>query len=187
MAHGSSKSHSDGGMADDSKRALSAGVNTPKKDVQAPTPHGNNNDTGMFYGLKLYNDLLMEAGPFGNMQSEVLMRKDDNTFTFSQGWAFLCKIYFNGDECKMPPPDSYPYLPNSASLCSSIITAASTLPVMVFVFVHLQEIIMYIVGQTLEQTERLRLSSFLAYETEEKDYDAPEQPERRWVSSAFAD
>jgi hypothetical protein len=68
----------------------------------------------MFYGLKLYNDLLMEAGPFGNVQSEVLLRKDDNTFTFSQGWAFPRKIYFNGDECKMPPPDAYPYLPNSA-------------------------------------------------------------------------
>ena len=36
--------------------------------------------------------------------------------------------------------------------------------------------------------ERLRLSSFvLAYEAEEKDYDAPEQPERWQVSSALAD
>ena len=32
-----------------------------------------------------------------------------------------------------------------------------------------------------------RLSSLLAYEAEEKDYDAPEQPERRQVSSALAD
>ena len=31
------------------------------------------------------------------------------------------------------------------------------------------------------------MSSFLAYEAEEKDYDAPEQPERRRVSSAVAD
>ena len=38
-----------------------------------------------------------------------------------------------------------------------------------------------------EQTERLRLSSFLAYEAEEKDYDAPELPERRRLSSALAD
>ena len=38
-----------------------------------------------------------------------------------------------------------------------------------------------------EQTERLRLSSFvLAYEAEEKDYDAPEQTGRRRVSSALA-
>ena len=33
----------------------------------------------------------------------------------------------------------------------------------------------------------MRLSSFvLAYDAEEKDYDAPEQPERRRVSSALA-
>ena len=31
------------------------------------------------------------------------------------------------------------------------------------------------------------MSSLLAYEAEEKDYDAPEQPERRQVSSALAD
>ena len=31
------------------------------------------------------------------------------------------------------------------------------------------------------------MSSFLAYEAEEKDYDAPEQPDRRRVSSALAD
>ena len=31
------------------------------------------------------------------------------------------------------------------------------------------------------------MSSFLAYEVEEKDYDAPEQPQRRRVSSALAD
>ena len=31
------------------------------------------------------------------------------------------------------------------------------------------------------------MSSLFAYEAEEKDYDAPEQPERRQVSSALAD
>ena len=31
------------------------------------------------------------------------------------------------------------------------------------------------------------MSSLLAYEAEEKDYDVPEQPERRRISSAFAD
>lgn len=68
----------------------------------------------MFYGMKFYNDLLMEAGPFGNVQSEVLLRKDMNTFTLKQGWAFPRRVYFNGDECELPPPDAYPYLPNSA-------------------------------------------------------------------------
>lgn len=71
-------------------------------------------DTGMFYGMKFYNDLLMEAGQHGNVQSEVLLQKNKDTFTFKQGWAFPRKVYFNGDECMLPPPDTYPYLPNSA-------------------------------------------------------------------------
>ncbi|KAE9604429.1 hypothetical protein Lal_00042625 [Lupinus albus] len=79
-------------------------------------PYQSINDTGMFYGLKYYNDLLMEAGPKGNVQSEVLMKKDKNTFTLKQGWAFPRRVYFNGDECMMPPPDSYPFLPNSAHI-----------------------------------------------------------------------
>lgn len=77
-------------------------------------PYESINDTGMFYGTKFYNDLLMEAGPFGNVQSEVLLQKDQNTFTFKQGWAFPRKVYFNGDECMLPPPDTYPFLPNTA-------------------------------------------------------------------------
>lgn len=84
-------------------------------------------DTGMFYGTKFYNDLLMEAGPFGNVQSEVLLQKDKNTFTFKQGWAFPRKVYFNGEECMLPPPDSYPFLPNSAKrklLCFSTLISA---------------------------------------------------------------
>lgn len=72
----------------------------------------------MFYGMKFYNDLLMEAGSNGNVQSEVLLRKDQNTFTLKQGWAFPRKVYFNGDECRLPPPDAYPSLPNSVGLNS---------------------------------------------------------------------
>lgn len=56
----------------------------------------------------------MAAGPDGNLQSELILTKDEKTFTFKEGWAFPRKIYFNGDECMMPPPDSYPFLPNSA-------------------------------------------------------------------------
>ncbi|XP_031372259.1 COBRA-like protein 4 [Punica granatum] len=79
-------------------------------------PYDSINDTGMFYGTKYYNDLLMEAGPFGNVQSELLLQKTKETFTLKQGWAFPRKVYFNGDECMLPPPDSYPFLPNSAQL-----------------------------------------------------------------------
>lgn len=82
-------------------------------------------DTGMFYGMKFYNDLLMEAGPFGNVQSEVLLRKDKDTFTLKQGWAFPRKVYFNGDECMLPPPDTYPFLPNSAPPSTTILRFGS--------------------------------------------------------------
>ncbi|KAJ3673089.1 hypothetical protein LUZ60_006463 [Juncus effusus] len=76
-------------------------------------PYGNINDTAMFWGIKYYNDLLMQAGPDGNVQSEILFQKDPS-FSFSKGWAFPRRIYFNGDNCVMPPPDQYPMLPNSS-------------------------------------------------------------------------
>ncbi|KAL0380996.1 UNVERIFIED_CONTAM: protein COBRA [Sesamum angustifolium] len=63
--------------------------------------------------VKFYNDLLMQAGPLGNVQSELLFQKDKSTFTFEKGWGFPRRIYFNGDNCVMPPPDAYPYLPNA--------------------------------------------------------------------------
>ncbi|KAM7266958.1 hypothetical protein ACFE04_009124 [Oxalis oulophora] len=77
--------------------------------------------------MKFYNDLLSEAGPLGNVQSELLFRKDLSTFTFEKGWAFPRRIYFNGDNCVMPPPDSYPWLPNASSrtiisICFPVIT-----------------------------------------------------------------
>lgn len=71
-------------------------------------------DTAILYGVQFYNDLLSEAGPLGNVQSELLFRKDKSTFTFEKGWAFPRRIYFNGDNCVMPPPDTYPWLPNSS-------------------------------------------------------------------------
>ncbi|MED6180112.1 hypothetical protein PIB30_007269 [Stylosanthes scabra] len=79
------------------------------------TPYGTINDTALLWGIKFYNDLLMEAGPMGNVQSELLFRKDKSTFTFDKGWAFPRRIYFNGDNCVMPPPDAYPWLPNASS------------------------------------------------------------------------
>lgn len=77
-------------------------------------------DSGMFYGIKFFNDVLMEAGVDGNVQSELILQKDMNMFTFKQGWAFPRKVYFNGEECMMPPPEEYPYLPNSATAANVI-------------------------------------------------------------------
>lgn len=79
-------------------------------------PYGSAyNDTALFWGIKFYNDLLMQAGEEGNVQSEILFQKDKNTFSFTEGWAFPRKVYFNGDLCVLPPPDAYPSLPNGNS------------------------------------------------------------------------
>ncbi|CAK9160544.1 unnamed protein product [Ilex paraguariensis] len=81
------------------------------------TPYASINDTAMLWGIKFYNDVLMQAGTLGlgNVQLELLFRKDKSTFTFEKGWAFPRRIYFNGDNCGMPPPDAYPYLPKTSS------------------------------------------------------------------------
>ncbi|CAK9168263.1 unnamed protein product [Ilex paraguariensis] len=76
--------------------------------------YGHINDTGMFYGIQYYNDMLLQSGQSGNVQTEMLLHKDPGFFTFKGGWAFPRKISFNGEECVMPPPDEYPRLPNSA-------------------------------------------------------------------------
>ncbi|XP_073526230.1 uncharacterized protein [Phyllobates terribilis] len=77
------------------------------------TPYDGLNDTAMLWGVKFYNDFLEQAGPLGNVQSELLFRKDAATFTFDKGWAFPRRVYFNGDNCVMPSPDAYPWLPNA--------------------------------------------------------------------------
>lgn len=91
-------------------------------------------DTAMLWGVKFYNDFLSEAGPLGNVQSEILFRKDQSTFTFEKGWAFPRRIYFNGDNCVMPPPDTYPFLPNGGFRSEFSVFAAVFLPVLVFFF-----------------------------------------------------
>jgi hypothetical protein len=93
------------------------------------TPYGGRiNDTAMFWGVKFYNDLLMQAGRLGNVQSELLLRKDSQAFTFEKGWAFPRRVYFNGDNCVMPSPENYPWLPNASPLTKQPLT----LPLLVF-------------------------------------------------------
>ncbi|CAN8264880.1 unnamed protein product [Cochlearia groenlandica] len=98
------------------------------------SPYAGLNDTAMLWGVKFYNDFLSEAGPLGNLQSEILFRKDQATFTFEKGWAFPRRIYFNGDNCVMPPPDTYPFLPNVGFRQQVSVFSALLLPVLVFFF-----------------------------------------------------
>ncbi|PON82080.1 COBRA-like protein [Trema orientale] len=102
------------------------------------TPYASINDTGMLWGVNFYNDLLMQAGPYGNVQSELLFRKDKSTFSFDQGWAFPRRVYFNGESCVMPPPDAYPMLPNAGSRqdYSLLTVITSSLSTLAFIFVY---------------------------------------------------
>jgi hypothetical protein len=72
-----------------------------------------NNNSAVFWGLQYYNEYLMQAGEDGNVQSEMLFRKD-SSFTFASGWTFPHRVLFNGDECVLPDPQDYPSLPNSS-------------------------------------------------------------------------
>ncbi|XP_071740401.1 COBRA-like protein 6 [Rutidosis leptorrhynchoides] len=74
--------------------------------------YGSINDSGVFYGIYHYNDMLLHSGNGGNVQSEMLLHKDPGTFTFREGWVFPRRVIFNGDECVMPQPHEYPTLPN---------------------------------------------------------------------------
>lgn len=66
----------------------------------------------MFWGMEHYNEMLLQDG---NVQTEMILKKDMSDFTFSGGWAFPRRVYFDGHECVMPPPDQYPSLPNAGS------------------------------------------------------------------------
>ncbi|XP_022565173.2 protein COBRA-like isoform X2 [Brassica napus] len=85
-----------------------------------------------YKSLTPYAGLNDTAGPFGNVQSEILFRKDQATFTFEKGWAFPRRIYFNGDNCVMPPPDTYPFLPNGGFRQQFSVFSAVLLPVLLF-------------------------------------------------------
>eukprot|EP01018_Ginkgo_biloba_P019943 Gb_25603 [translate_table: standard] len=82
-----------------------------------PSYANNINDTSMFWGTQHFNDILIQAQPqgFGAVQSEFLFAKNKKTFSFRNGYAFPHKLYFNGDNCIMPSPDTYPRLPNGNS------------------------------------------------------------------------
>lgn len=62
--------------------------------------------------------MLLQEGEFGNVQSEMLLHKDPGRFTFQGGWGFPRSVLFNGHECVMPSPDTYPALPQGSNAAS---------------------------------------------------------------------
>ncbi|CAK9162057.1 unnamed protein product [Ilex paraguariensis] len=74
-------------------------------------------EVALFWGLAYYNDELVQADEkeLGSVTTEILLQKDPDSFTLSNGWAFPRKIYVNGENCEMPLPDIFPMLPNGSS------------------------------------------------------------------------
>ncbi|KAH7669055.1 COBRA plant protein [Dioscorea alata] len=82
--------------------------------TKLPTSAGTD-EAALFWGLDYYNTMLVHADETdpGSVTTDVLMSKDLESFTLSNGWSFPRRIYFNGDNCQMPMPDEFPTLPNS--------------------------------------------------------------------------
>ncbi|CAL5402228.1 unnamed protein product [Camellia sinensis] len=78
---------------------------------------GITDEVALFWGLEHYNSQLLTADEKqpGSVTTEVLLEKDSKSFTLRNGWAFPKRIFFNGDNCEMPLPDTFPMLPNGSS------------------------------------------------------------------------
>nr|KAJ0212855.1 hypothetical protein LSAT_V11C400186450 [Lactuca sativa] len=76
-------------------------------------------DVALFWGLDYYNTNLLNADKdqVGSVSTEILLAKDHKTFTLHNGWALPRTVYFAGENCVMPSPDTFPMLPSGTSIC----------------------------------------------------------------------
>lgn len=74
-------------------------------------------EVALFWGIDYYNDELRQADKeqVGSVTTDILLRKNMDSFTLRNGWAFPRRIYFNGEICEVPLPDTFPMLPNWSS------------------------------------------------------------------------
>ncbi|XP_042032254.1 COBRA-like protein 1 [Salvia splendens] len=74
-------------------------------------------DAALFWGKVLYNTELLQGNEYevGSVTTDILMQKIADAFTLRNGWGFPRRIYFNGENCRMPLPDMFPMLPNGDS------------------------------------------------------------------------
>ena len=76
----------------------------------------------MIWGSKGHNDVLNQAGPSGNVEIELIIGNGhESNMTLEKEWAFPEAIYFNGDNCVMPPLNAY----SLTSLPANLSTSAS--------------------------------------------------------------
>ncbi|KAJ1411652.1 Nucleoside phosphorylase domain [Sesbania bispinosa] len=81
---------------------------------------GLQDGVALFWGIDFYNSELLHSdeGRQGIATTEILLEKDPNSFTLRNGWAFPRRIYFNGEDCEMPLPDTFPMLPNETAMAA---------------------------------------------------------------------
>lgn len=62
-------------------------------------------EVALLWGIEYYNTELLNADgdQLGSVTTEILLNKDADSFTLSNGWAFPQRIYFNGENCEMAP------------------------------------------------------------------------------------
>lgn len=79
--------------------------------------YGIADDVALFWGIEYYNSEILSADDtqLGSVTTDIILDKDLKSFTLSNGWPLPRKIYFNGDNCEMALPDSFPMLPNGSS------------------------------------------------------------------------
>ncbi|KAJ8764970.1 hypothetical protein K2173_010435 [Erythroxylum novogranatense] len=78
---------------------------------------GYSGEVALFWGLPYVNNELLQVidDEAGSVTTDILVEKDLSIFTLTNGWAMPRKIYFSGEECAMPLPDTFPALPNGSS------------------------------------------------------------------------
>lgn len=71
-------------------------------------------ELALFWGIENFNTELVQSteSNMGYVTTDILLEKDLESFTLSNGWALPRRVYFNGDNCHMPLPDTFPMLPN---------------------------------------------------------------------------
>ncbi|KAG5033632.1 hypothetical protein AAZX31_04G005700 [Glycine max] len=95
---------------------------------------GLQDGVSLFWGIDYYNNELVHSDKdgVGLVTTEILLDKDPNSFTVSNGWAFPRRIYFNGENCEMPLPDTFPMLPNGGSILRATYCGFSLLYILLF-------------------------------------------------------
>ena len=94
-------------------------------------------EVALFWGIDYFNTILLQADgdQVGSLNTEILLNKDTDSFTLSNGWAFPQRIYFDGENCEMPPLNTFPALPNGISSLKP--TYCKIILLIVFTFITL--------------------------------------------------